>query len=424
MPVTKKSQTENKSKTKGSQNSKTGLSIAAKNLGIQPKLTIGQPNDKYEQEADSIADKVMLMPERGTIQRKCNGCEQEDVSSVALAKDEKIQQKRLSTSIIPWVQKRATGENENSTPSLSLESQLNSSKSGGSPLPKTTRSFMENGIGANLSNVKIHTDNNAIQMSQELGAQAFAHGNHVYFNSGKYNPSSSQGKHLLAHELVHTVQHGKSAKKEMAQTKPMPPDHGKKAYEQFKNEFDPLSTGLNHSFVKYLTPKQARRAYEIMSETDSFHNFYYNKVILAETWGFPFVQNFISPVNGSVSSTFNDLRGLKKTPHGGLDIAGNKGFVILSVASGRIVRSGIRGGYGESVEIDHGFGISSLYAHMKKNTIGVKIGQHISKGLVLGLVGNTGFVKGLNGGYHLHFEIRKNGIKVDPLKYLNKKIQL
>ncbi|MFT5819265.1 MAG: hypothetical protein ACI8ZM_000488 [Crocinitomix sp.] len=209
MAVTKFHQNDQKSKSRVSQKSKPGSSIAAKALGVQSKLTIGQPNDKYEQEADSIADKVMLMPERGTIQRKCNGCEQEeDVSSVASAKDENIQKKPLASAITPWVQKQATSENENRTPSLSLESQLNSSKSGGNPLPKTTRSFMENGIGADFGNVKIHTGSNAVQMSQELGAQAFTHGNHVYFNSGKYNPSSSQGKHLLAHELVHTVQQG------------------------------------------------------------------------------------------------------------------------------------------------------------------------------------------------------------------------
>ena len=58
-----------------------------------------------------------------------------------------------------------------------------------------------------LSGVRIHTENEvAVQMSKELGAQAFTHGNDIYFNKGKYNPSSKEGKQLLAHELTHTIQ--------------------------------------------------------------------------------------------------------------------------------------------------------------------------------------------------------------------------
>ncbi|MEP6930657.1 MAG: DUF4157 domain-containing protein, partial [Flavobacterium sp.] len=73
-------------------------------------------------------------------------------------------------------------------------------------LDKKTKKEMESGFGSDFSNVKIHTDASAVQMSQELGAQAFTNGNDVYFNQGKYNPGSQEGKHLLAHELTHTVQ--------------------------------------------------------------------------------------------------------------------------------------------------------------------------------------------------------------------------
>ena len=186
-----------------------------KGIAIQAKLTIGQPNDKYEQEADRIADQVMQMPDRTAVQRKCTDCEKEAM----------VQQKPLAASITPRIQRQAAEGreedaiqtkpiqtkslvSENPTPGTSLESRLNSSKSGGSPLPDTTRSFMENRIGADFSNVKVHTDSNAVQMSQELGAQAFTHGNHIYFNSGKYSPESTSGKHLLAHEMVHTLHQG------------------------------------------------------------------------------------------------------------------------------------------------------------------------------------------------------------------------
>lgn len=202
----------------------------SKGIAIQAKLTVGKPNDKYEQEADRIADKVMRMPDRATVLRKCAACKEEE---------KKIQQKPLAVGITPWVQRQVAEEQEEDRvqtkplqrqaeeeeeaiqpkimlqkqttggppqPGASLESRLNRSKSGGSPLPDNTRSFMESRIGADFSNVKIHTDDNAVQMSQDIGAQAFTHGNHIYFNSGKYSPDSFSGKHLLAHEMVHTIQ--------------------------------------------------------------------------------------------------------------------------------------------------------------------------------------------------------------------------
>ena len=76
----------------------------------------------------------------------------------------------------------------------------------------STKDQMESGFGADFGGVKIHNDANAIQMNQELGSQAFANGNDIYFNEGKYNPSSKDGQHLLAHELTHTIQQGASNK--------------------------------------------------------------------------------------------------------------------------------------------------------------------------------------------------------------------
>ncbi len=67
-------------------------------------------------------------------------------------------------------------------------------------------SFMESRFGTDFSGVKIHTGHTAVQMNQELNAQAFTSGNDIYFNEGKYAPGSESGKHLLAHELTHTLQ--------------------------------------------------------------------------------------------------------------------------------------------------------------------------------------------------------------------------
>jgi hypothetical protein len=78
-----------------------------------------------------------------------------------------------------------------------------------------TKNFMESHFGIDFSNVKIHTGSEAVQMSRELNAQAFAVGNDIYFNEGKYNPNFDSGKHLLAHELTHTVQQSKNLQKKI-----------------------------------------------------------------------------------------------------------------------------------------------------------------------------------------------------------------
>lgn len=92
--------------------------------------------------------------------------------------------------------------------SSSLEQQISSSKGGGSAMPDELRSNMETNFGTDFSSVRIHTDNSAVQMSKNLNAQAFTTGSDIYFNTGKYDPGSSSGQHLLAHELTHVVQQG------------------------------------------------------------------------------------------------------------------------------------------------------------------------------------------------------------------------
>ncbi len=69
---------------------------------------------------------------------------------------------------------------------------------------------MESRFGAEFGNVNIHTGAQATMLSQSINAQAFTHGSDIYFNQGKYNPESSGGKHLLAHELTHVVQQGEA----------------------------------------------------------------------------------------------------------------------------------------------------------------------------------------------------------------------
>ncbi|MEP6519604.1 eCIS core domain-containing protein [Microcoleus vaginatus] len=175
---------------------------------VQTKLTVGAPGDKYEQEADSMAAKVMRMPDsaiKPPIQRQTG------------EETEAVQMQPLVNSITPLVQ-RLSGEQEevqmksgagrasdgSSVASGSVENRLAGSKGGGSPLPNDVRSFMESRFGADFSSVRVHTDSNAVQMNKELGAQAFAHGSDIYYGAGK-----SPGKdELTAHELTHIIQQG------------------------------------------------------------------------------------------------------------------------------------------------------------------------------------------------------------------------
>ncbi len=87
-----------------------------------------------------------------------------------------------------------------------LESQLNQTVGEGQPLPKGARHQIESRLGADLSRVRVHTDRNAREMNQAVSAQAFTRGHDIYFDKGCYNPSSTAGQRLLAHELTHVVQ--------------------------------------------------------------------------------------------------------------------------------------------------------------------------------------------------------------------------
>ena len=115
-----------------------------------------------------------------------------------------VQKKAMET--VPRVQRKAEGDE--ASPHDNLESRLNASKGGGTSLSPAVQAKMEQGFGADFGNVNIHNNSEAAQLSNDMGAKAFTHGNDVYFNEGQYNPESESGQHLLAHELTHTIQQG------------------------------------------------------------------------------------------------------------------------------------------------------------------------------------------------------------------------
>lgn len=124
---------------------------------------------------------------------------------------------------------------------------------------------------------------------------------------------------------------------------------------------------------------------------------------------------FHSPADGALTSGFgyrtHPIFGTTRL-HAGVDLGGARGAPIYAADDGMVVSAGWRGGYGNAVVINHGGGLATLYAH--QSNIGVRPGQHVSRGQLIGRIGCTGSCTGP----HLHFEVRKNGKPRDPMPYL------
>jgi hypothetical protein len=165
-----------------------------RSTGAQAKLTIGQPNDKYEQEADRVADRVMAMPDPRFQRQSENEEEEETVQRQPMEEEE---EEELQTKSKP-------GETPAVTPSL--ESRINILKGGGQPLSRSERSFFEPRFRHDFSQVRVHTGASAGESARDVNAKAFTLGCDVVFGGGQFDSGSKQGKRLLAHELTHVIQ--------------------------------------------------------------------------------------------------------------------------------------------------------------------------------------------------------------------------
>jgi hypothetical protein len=173
---------------------------------IQAKLTVGQPNDTYEQEADHVADQVMRMP-APEIQRQ-------------QPEEEELQTSPLAGTITPLIQRQSPQEEEElkeplqakgasetaPTVDSSLETNINNLRGGGRPLPETVRNYFEPRFGYDFSQVRVHTDSGAVESAQAVNARAFTLGKDMVFGAGQYAPEHEEGKKLIAHELTHVIQ--------------------------------------------------------------------------------------------------------------------------------------------------------------------------------------------------------------------------
>lgn len=149
------------------------------------RVSVSQPGDPQEREADQAAERVMRMPmpgpglaslsrsPEGVLSRKCDACKIEGGHSSTAANG--------VTTALP--------------------------AGGGHPLDTGTRAFMEPRFGTDFSDVRVYTGGDAAASARSLNAQAYTVGRKIVFGSGQHQPASSAGRHLLAHELAHVVQH-------------------------------------------------------------------------------------------------------------------------------------------------------------------------------------------------------------------------
>jgi Domain of unknown function (DUF4157) len=172
---------------------------------IQAKLTVGEPNDVYEQEADRVAAEVVSQihapqvastGQPASVQRQVLGNEGEELRKK------------------PLIQCKADGGGM--AVSSEVESSIQQARGSGQPLAESIRTPMEQAFGADFSGVRVHTDERSDRLNREVQARAFTTGQDVFFRKGEYRPGSRSGQELLAHELTHVVQQNFLSKHESA----------------------------------------------------------------------------------------------------------------------------------------------------------------------------------------------------------------
>ncbi|MBX3001191.1 MAG: DUF4157 domain-containing protein [Caldilineaceae bacterium] len=227
------------------------IRLLSRSTGLQAKLKLGPAGDQYEQEADRVASQVvrqMARPqpaqrrhededaqarpfsqESGDLQRQG---ESQPKTAFTKPVEGKIRQLKPVAATISRVQRSPNAQftksmfaqrhheeedlaqmkplhgPEGGDVEQSVEKQIQTERGGGQPLDEGVRTSMEQGFGADFSGVRVHTGSQADALNRSLNAKAFTVGNDVFFGKGHYNPSSSGGQQLIAHELTHTVQQG------------------------------------------------------------------------------------------------------------------------------------------------------------------------------------------------------------------------
>jgi hypothetical protein len=165
---------------------------------LQRSLQVGRAGDRFEQEADAVADRVMRMPaQEGTdaaaelVQRCPGGCPGEEELRRQPEEEELIQ---------------ASGETRVAEVDPATAGAIVAAQGEGAPLPASEQHFFEPRFRRSFAGVRVHADDQANGMARRVNARAFTVGRDVFFGAGEWRPGTSSGRHLLAHELTHTLQ--------------------------------------------------------------------------------------------------------------------------------------------------------------------------------------------------------------------------
>jgi hypothetical protein len=176
--------------------------------GVRMKPFVGRPDDPYEREADSVADRVVgggaapdairRRPEAGELQRQP---EEEEEEPLQLKRDT-IRRESLEEE--EMVQAKAAGPAAPAAPAAPVAAAA--VVAGGAPLSRADRAYFEPRFGRDLSHVRLHTDAAAGHAAQGIGARAYTLRHHIAFAPGQFSPATTEGRRLIAHELTHTFQ--------------------------------------------------------------------------------------------------------------------------------------------------------------------------------------------------------------------------
>ncbi|MGG6297722.1 eCIS core domain-containing protein [Leptolyngbya sp. AN02str] len=171
------------------------LGVTSARMPIQTKMKVGAAGDRYEQEADRLAPLIVRQintPDFGKQHQDSKPEIQEDAAS------KQVQALR------PILQLK--GESTGGSVSPAIESAITSARGGGLSLEPGLQQRLEQSMGINFSQVRVHTDTRADQLNQALSSRAFTAGHDLFFKQGEYQPGSPAGQALIAHELTHVVQ--------------------------------------------------------------------------------------------------------------------------------------------------------------------------------------------------------------------------
>ncbi|MBN2486375.1 MAG: DUF4157 domain-containing protein [Bacteroidales bacterium] len=180
-----------------------GADFFARGSNIQTKLIVGQPGDRYELEADKNAEIVVQDIHKNNI----SGINEPSIVQPETPEIEPVKVEHSQNTEKNSVQ--PSQDNFYKAGNVNIESDLQTTGAG-MPIPENTKAQMENAFGADFSDVRLHTNSHAVDMNRKLNARAFTHGSDIYFNSGNFNTTDTEGQRLLAHELTHTIQQGHS----------------------------------------------------------------------------------------------------------------------------------------------------------------------------------------------------------------------